>query len=171
MWCCFSEVNKCGESFLFLFSELPRTAGKFSISPVYNIPVGRRTLRSAPNHSGTCGSQGLSHSKITVYLLNWKEMMRVGKLKIWFHLFNMLQQQCDVNPSVEKKSYYCILICLWLQLLLQAINNIDEVSPCLQNFLKRYNDEFSGEGLDLMVSSHVMFHVVRLHRILSYKNR
>lgn len=57
------------------------------------------------------------------------------------------------------------------QILLQAINNIDEVSLCLQNFLKRYNDEFSGEGLDLMISGHVMFHVIRLHRILSYKNR
>ncbi|CAH3196290.1 unnamed protein product, partial [Porites evermanni] len=57
------------------------------------------------------------------------------------------------------------------KILLQAINNIDEVSLCLQNFLKRYNDEFSGEGLDLMISGHVMFHVIRLHRILSYKNR
>ena len=60
---------------------------------------------------------------------------------------------------------------LWMQILLQDIKSIDEVSPCLQNYLKRYNDEFSGEGLDLMISSHVMFHVVRLHRILSYKNR
>lgn len=55
------------------------------------------------------------------------------------------------------------------KILLQAINNIEDVSACLQSYLKRYNDEFS--GLDLMISSHVMFHVVRLHRILSYKNR
>lgn len=57
------------------------------------------------------------------------------------------------------------------KILLQPVDNITEVSPALQNFLKRYNDEFSGEGLDLSISSHVMFHVVRLHRILSYKNR
>lgn len=50
------------------------------------------------------------------------------------------------------------------------INDISEVSQRLQNNLRRYNDEFN-EGLDLMVSSHVMYHVVRLHRILSYKNR
>ena len=62
-------------------------------------------------------------------------------------------------------------ILVYLQILLQALDNIEHVSPCLQNFLKRYNDEFSGEGLDLRISSHVMFHVVRLHRILSYKNR
>ena len=58
-----------------------------------------------------------------------------------------------------------------MQILLQAVDSIDDVSPCLQNFLKRYNDDFSGDGLDLTISSHVMFHVVRLHRILSYKNR
>lgn len=64
---------------------------------------------------------------------------------------------------------FCFLF--FPQILLQPVDNITEVSPCLQNFLKRYNDEFSGEGLDLSISSHVMFHVVRLHRILSYKNR
>ncbi|XP_068697910.1 dynein axonemal heavy chain 8-like [Montipora foliosa] len=57
------------------------------------------------------------------------------------------------------------------KILLQPVDNIADVAPCLQNFLRRYNDEFSGEGLDLSISSHVMFHVVRQHRILSYKNR
>ncbi|XP_048577711.1 dynein axonemal heavy chain 8 isoform X3 [Nematostella vectensis] len=53
---------------------------------------------------------------------------------------------------------------------LQSIENVKEVAPCLQNYLRRYNDEFT-EGLGLMVSTHVMYHVIRLHRILSFKNR
>ena len=82
----------------------------------------------------------------------------------------MLQIERKENLLLEF-TFYLSVFSLWVQILLQAINSIDEVSPCLQNYLKRYNDEFSGEGLDLMISSHVMFHVVRLHRILSYKNR
>lgn len=76
-----------------------------------------------------------------------------------------MKKSCNMNFM----GTFCFLF--FPQILLQPVDNITEVSPCLQNFLKRYNDEFSGEGLDLSISSHVMFHVVRLHRILSYKNR
>ena len=77
----------------------------------------------------------------------------------------------DRQWKILFKIYTDLLSFFFLQILLQPVDNIADVAPCLQNFLRRYNDEFSGEGLDLSISSHVMFHVVRLHRILSYKNR
>ncbi|CAB3999965.1 Hypothetical predicted protein, partial [Paramuricea clavata] len=52
----------------------------------------------------------------------------------------------------------------------QAVVSLDEVIPCLDTYLSRYNDEFSTSPLNLMLSSHVISHLVRIHRILSIKN-
>ncbi|XP_028415382.1 dynein heavy chain 8, axonemal-like isoform X2 [Dendronephthya gigantea] len=52
----------------------------------------------------------------------------------------------------------------------QAVVSLDEVIPCLETYLTRYNDEFSTSPLNLMLSNHIISHVIRIHRILSIKN-
>ena len=56
------------------------------------------------------------------------------------------------------------------QVVLQPIEEIKEVHNCLMTHMTRYNEEFGNIQLNLMLSEHVISHVIRLHRVLSFQH-
>ncbi|XP_071954985.1 uncharacterized protein [Antedon mediterranea] len=55
-----------------------------------------------------------------------------------------------------------------VRVLLQPVTNLVEVHRCLLSHLTRYNEEFGNVQLNIMLSDHVIHHVIRMHRILSF---
>ncbi|XP_033113255.1 dynein heavy chain 5, axonemal-like isoform X2 [Anneissia japonica] len=55
-----------------------------------------------------------------------------------------------------------------VRVLLQPVTNLVEVHRCLLSHLTRYNEEFGNIQLNIMLSDHVIHHVIRMHRILSF---
>ncbi|GFN75495.1 dynein beta chain, ciliary [Plakobranchus ocellatus] len=51
---------------------------------------------------------------------------------------------------------------------LQPVESMGDLHSCLNTHLTRYNEEFGNVRLNIMLSDFVIFHVVRMHRILSF---
>ena len=52
----------------------------------------------------------------------------------------------------------------------QPLTDIAEVASCLQAFLTRYNEQFN-KSLPVVLCDHSLKHLVRIHRILTFKAR
>ena len=74
----------------------------------------------------------------------------------------------NFDRTIMYKTFHAVFL---LQTTHQAVDTLVDVIPCLETYLRRYNDEFTTNPLNLMLSNHVISHVVRIHRILSIKNR
>ncbi|XP_023932047.1 dynein heavy chain 5, axonemal-like isoform X1 [Lingula anatina] len=55
-----------------------------------------------------------------------------------------------------------------VKVVLQPIQSFHDVHNCLFAHLTRYNEEFGNTQLDIMLSDHIIAHVVRMHRVLSF---
>ncbi|XP_071504103.1 dynein axonemal heavy chain 5-like [Diadema antillarum] len=51
---------------------------------------------------------------------------------------------------------------------LQPVENLDQVHKCILSHLTRYNEEFGNVTLNIMLSDDVIYHVIRMHRVLSF---
>ena len=58
-----------------------------------------------------------------------------------------------------------------LQVVLQPMKDIKSVYNCLNQCLIRHNEELGNVKLDIMLSDHIITHLVKLHRILSLHHR
>ena len=57
---------------------------------------------------------------------------------------------------------------VFLQVMLQPVENLGDLHTCLNAHLTRYNEEFGNVRLDIMLSDFTIAHIVRMHRILSF---
>ncbi|XP_064629693.1 uncharacterized protein LOC135488785 isoform X2 [Lineus longissimus] len=55
-----------------------------------------------------------------------------------------------------------------VKVLLQPIENLQDVQNCLKAHMARYNEEFGNVPMDIMLSDHVIGHIIKMHRVLSF---
>jgi hypothetical protein len=55
-----------------------------------------------------------------------------------------------------------------VKVLLQPIENLLDVQNCLKTHVARYNEEFGNIPMDIMLSDHVIGHIIKMHRVLSF---
>lgn len=58
-----------------------------------------------------------------------------------------------------------------LKVVLQPMGDIKAVYNCLQTHLIRHNEELGNTKLDIMLSDHIIMHIIKLHRILTLHHR
>ncbi|XP_030850579.1 dynein heavy chain 8, axonemal isoform X3 [Strongylocentrotus purpuratus] len=55
-----------------------------------------------------------------------------------------------------------------VRVILQPVSNLEQVHKCILSHLTRYNEEFGNVTLNIMLSDDVIYHVIRMHRVLSF---
>ncbi|XP_041462850.1 dynein heavy chain 8, axonemal-like [Lytechinus variegatus] len=55
-----------------------------------------------------------------------------------------------------------------VRVILQPVCNLEMVHKCILSHLTRYNEEFGNVTLNIMLSDDVIYHVIRMHRVLSF---
>ncbi|XP_071818739.1 dynein axonemal heavy chain 5-like isoform X4 [Apostichopus japonicus] len=55
-----------------------------------------------------------------------------------------------------------------IRVVLQPVPTLEQVHKCVHSHLTRYNEEFGNVTINIMLSDHVIYHVIRIHRILSF---
>lgn len=57
------------------------------------------------------------------------------------------------------------------QVVLHPVTDMTAVHNCLHSHLSRHNEELGNIKLDIMLSDHIVMHIVKLHRILTLHHR
>ncbi|XP_078503742.1 dynein axonemal heavy chain 5-like [Lissotriton helveticus] len=57
-----------------------------------------------------------------------------------------------------------------IKVLLQPVQQLDEVTECLQTYLQHYNEELGHQKLQIELSENIVEQIIRIHRVLACEN-